>query len=418
MGRTALRRATVVLTAALVLTVTFSPSAHAADAGLTAAMLDTGDLPAGFTPDASLTGPLTSQRAQELGLNPGQTWAQDTWVRTWRAADGAEVIETAVDAGTGDHARAGAASGVSVLQEQGATRQPVTGFDVYGGYVGQYFELVLPLARGPYLFGLHVLAPGSSAGSAGRLMSEIGAAQVRKVPADTPDTAPASDAAGAAGAVVGALIGYLLLADGVGYLRNPLRRKLWRPRSRRVQPGAGPRRRRRCIGGRQAHLEDRRRAAGGPAGRPGPGGLRGRRVPGPLLVRVPGGRAGRRLGRRPVHPSRRSGPRQERRDHGRVAPDPGHRHADRGVVHDPVRPGGDRVLRPVSDPAAGSHRAEPAGMGPAGIGPAGMGPVRAGHDHRAEPGHGPGGDRSWACWSWARSSSGSPGGSARSTRAG
>ena len=157
-------------------------------------------------------------------------------MRTWRAADGAEVVETAVDAGTGDHARAGAASGVSVLQEQGATRQPVTGFDVYGGFVGRYFELVLPLARGPYLFGLHVLVPASSAGSAGRLMSELGAAQVRKVPADTPDTAPASDASGAAGAVVGALIGYLLLADGVGYLRNPLRRKLWRPRSRRVQP--------------------------------------------------------------------------------------------------------------------------------------------------------------------------------------
>ena len=69
-------------------------------------------------------------------------------------------------------------------------------------------------------------------------MSELGAAQVRKVPADTPDTArpPARDASGAAGAVIGALVGYLLLADGVGYLRNPLRRKLWRPRSRRVQP--------------------------------------------------------------------------------------------------------------------------------------------------------------------------------------
>jgi hypothetical protein len=33
-----------------------------------------------------------------------------------------------------------------------------------------------------------------------------------------------------------ALIGYLLLASGVGYLRNPLRRKPWRPRSRRVRP--------------------------------------------------------------------------------------------------------------------------------------------------------------------------------------
>ena len=239
MGRTALRRAIVVLTAALALTVAFSPGAHAADAGLTAAMLDTGDLPAGFTPDASLTGPLTGQRAQDLGLNPGQTWSPDTWVRTWRAADGSVVVETAVDAGTGDQARAGAASGVSVLQKQGATRQPVAGFDVYGGFVSQYFELVLLLARGPYLFGLHVLAPASSAGPTGKLMSELGAAQVRKVPADTPDTAPAapvSDAFAAAGAVTGALIGYLLLADGVGYLRNPLRRTLWRPRSRRDRP--------------------------------------------------------------------------------------------------------------------------------------------------------------------------------------
>jgi hypothetical protein len=239
MGRTALRRAIVVLSAALVLAVAFSPGAHAADAGLTAAMLDTGDLPAGFTPDVSLTGPLTGQRAQDLGLNPGQTWSPDTWVRTWRAAGGSVVVETAADAGTGEQARAGAASGVSVLQKQGATRQPVAGFDVYGGFVSQYFELVLLLARGPYLFGLHVLAPASSAGPAGNLMSELGAAQVRKVPADTPDTAPAapvSDAFAAAGAVTGALIGYLLLANGVGYLRNPLRRPLWRPRSRRVQP--------------------------------------------------------------------------------------------------------------------------------------------------------------------------------------
>jgi hypothetical protein len=236
MGRTALRRATVVLTAALALTVTFSPVAHAADAGLAAAMLDTGDLPAGFTPDASLTGPLTAQRARDLGLNPGQSWSRGTSVRTWLAADGAVVVEAAVDAGTGDHARAGAASGVSMLKEQGATRQPGAGFDAYGGFVGRYFELVLPLARGPYLFSLYVLVPASSAGSAGRLMSELGAAQVRKVPADTPDTARPSDAPAAAGAVAGALIGYLLLANGVGYLRNPLRRRPWRPRSRRVRP--------------------------------------------------------------------------------------------------------------------------------------------------------------------------------------
>jgi hypothetical protein len=240
MGRNALRRAIVVLTAALVLTITFPLGAHAADAGVTASMLDTGNLPAGFTPDASLTGPLTGQRAQDLGLNVAQTGSREAWlVRTWLGPGGAEVIETAVDAGTGDQARAGAASGVSVLQKQGATRQPVTGFDVYGGYVGQNFELVLPLARGPFLFGLHVLAPAASAGSAGQLMSELGAAQVRKVPADTPDTAaaaPARDAPAAAGVVTGALVGYLLLAGGVGYLRNPLRRKLWPPRSGRVRP--------------------------------------------------------------------------------------------------------------------------------------------------------------------------------------
>jgi len=242
MVRTALRQAIVVLAAALVLAVTFSSGALAADVGLTAAMLDTGDLPAGFTPDASLTGPLTGQRAQELGLSPNPTAPQDNWIRTWLGADGSEVIETAADTGTGDRARAGAASAVSLLQQQGATRQPVTGFDVYGGYVGRDFELVLPMARGPYLFGLRVLVPASSAGSAGGLMSALGAAQARKVPADTPDTALVIGPSGAAGAVVGVLVGYLLLADGVGYLRNPLRRKLRRPRSRRVRtepPGDG-----------------------------------------------------------------------------------------------------------------------------------------------------------------------------------
>src|SRR5215472_12559337 len=118
MGRALLRRAALALTAALVLTVTFSPVAHAADTGLTAVMLDTGDLPAGFTPDAALTGPLTGQRAQDLGPGLGQTGSEGTWVRTWLAADGAEVIETAVDTGTGDHARAGAASELSVLRSR------------------------------------------------------------------------------------------------------------------------------------------------------------------------------------------------------------------------------------------------------------------------------------------------------------
>src|SRR5262249_42685047 len=56
-------------------------------------------------------------------------------------------------------------------------------------------------------------------------------------------------------------------------------------------------------------------------------------------------------------------------------------------------PGGHRVFRPVSGPAAGSRRAEPAATGPAQAGPARTEPFRAGHDHGAEPGRAPGGDR-------------------------
>ena len=239
MSRASLRLATVVLAVVGVLIVTFSPAAHAAGGSLAAAMLDTGNLPAGFTPDASPTGPVNRQRAQELGLDPSPGES----VRTWLAPDGSEVIETAVDAGTRDHARAAAADDVSVLKEQGATRQPVAGLDVYGGYVQaggiQYFEDVLPLARGPYLFGLHVLVPASSAASAGRLISELGTAQARKVPADTPDTAPASEGLGVAGIVIGVLVGYLLLAGGVAYLRDPLRATPWRVRSRRERPEPG-----------------------------------------------------------------------------------------------------------------------------------------------------------------------------------
>src|SRR5262249_8798818 len=181
-----LRRAPAGRAAAGVLIVPCPPAAHAADGSLTAAMLDTGSLPGGFTPDASPTGPVNRQLAQELGLDPGP----GELVRTWLAPDGSEVIETAVDAGTRDHARAAATADVSVLKEEGAIRQPAAGFDVYGGYVQaggkQYFMDVLSLARGPYLFGLHVLVPASSAASAGRLISELGTAQARKVPADTP----------------------------------------------------------------------------------------------------------------------------------------------------------------------------------------------------------------------------------------
>ena len=247
MSRNSPRCAIAVLTSSLVLAVTFASSAGAAvradagDGSLATTMLDTGDLPASFRPDASLTGPLTGQRAQELGVDPGQAGPLDSWVRTWLASDGSEVIETATDTGTHGDAQAAVAYAVSTLTKEGATSQPVAGFTSYGGYVQlsgtRYFELVLPLARGPYTFSLHVLVPSASAAAAGPLMSRLAAVQVRRVPANAPDTAPASDAASVAGTVVGVFVGYLLLVDGVAYLRNPLRRKLWRARSRRVRPG-------------------------------------------------------------------------------------------------------------------------------------------------------------------------------------
>ena len=249
MSRTSPRCAIAVLASSLILAVTFASSAAAAvraDAGggsLATEMLDKGDLPASFQPDASLTGPLTGERAQELGVNPGQAGSLDTWVRTWQAPDRFEVVETAADTGTHSRAQEIVAAAVAMLTKQGAIRQPVAGFAVYGGYIQpsrtRYFVLVLPLARGPYAFSLHVVVPAASAAAAGPLMGRLAAAQVRRVPADTPDTAPASDASGVAGTVVGVFIGYLLLVDGVAYLRNPLRRKLWRARSRRVRPEQG-----------------------------------------------------------------------------------------------------------------------------------------------------------------------------------
>jgi len=251
MCRTTLRFAIAVFSASLVLAVTLASSAGAAvraDAGgdgLAATMLDTGDLPTGFQPDVSLTGPLTGQRAQDLGADPDRAGPQDSWVRTWRAPDGYAVIEMVTDTGTHGRAQEVAADTVTLLTKQGAIRQPVAGFAVYGRSIppSRIFVLVLPLALGPYAFALRVQVPPASAAAADRLMSRLAAAQVRRVPANTPDTAPASDAAQAAATVTGVLAGYLLMVDSVAYLRNPLRRKRFLGRSRRVQPkrsGYGP----------------------------------------------------------------------------------------------------------------------------------------------------------------------------------
>ena len=254
MSRNSMARAIIVMAAALVLAVTSSagaraaPTAGAGGGGLAAAMLDTGDLPAGFQPDASLTGPLDGERAQALGIDPSQLGSHDALVRAWLSPGRTEeVVETGADTWTGDDARAGVAASASDLLKQGAVRQPLPGparLDVYGAFVQgngtRLFVLVLPLARGPYVFGLRVYTAASSAGSTGSLMSAVAAAQMRKVPADTPDTvSPGNFAAGAAGGAVGVLFAYLLMVDGIAYGRNPLRRKRGQGRSTRPQAGPG-----------------------------------------------------------------------------------------------------------------------------------------------------------------------------------
>ncbi len=252
MSRTSIARAIIVIAAALVLAVAISAGARAAPragtggSGLAAAMLDPGDLPTGFQPDASMTGPLDGKRAQALGIDPSQFGAHDALVRAWFSPHTAEeVVETGVDAWTRDNAQAWAASVPSGLLRQGWVRQPLPGparLDAYGRRFTQVngtvlFVLGLPLARGPYDFGLRVYTP--SAASADNLMSALAAAQVRKVPANTPDTyPPGHDAAYAAGGAVGVLLGYLLMVDGIAYRRNPLRRK--RGQARSTRPRAGP----------------------------------------------------------------------------------------------------------------------------------------------------------------------------------
>jgi hypothetical protein len=247
MSRTSLRQAIIVIAASLVLAVMFSSVARAADApgsGVTAVMLDTGDLPAGFQPYASMTGPLDGQRARALDIDPGILGSRPAWVRAWLAAHRAEVIETVYDAGTRDVAQAAVTGSVARMVQQGATRQPLAGpvhataYGLSGQVSGtRLFVLLLPLSRGPYFFILRVYVPAPSAASAGSLMSQLAAAQIRKVPADTPDTAPGGNIAPeVSGGVVGVLIGYLLTVDGVAYLRNPLRRRLARSRRARSAP--------------------------------------------------------------------------------------------------------------------------------------------------------------------------------------
>ena len=85
MSRISMARAIVVIAAAVVLAVTISAGARTAlragvgAGGLAAAMLDTGDLTAGSQPDASLTGPLTSERARRSALTPASLAPTTPW---------------------------------------------------------------------------------------------------------------------------------------------------------------------------------------------------------------------------------------------------------------------------------------------------------------------------------------------------
>ena len=99
MRRTWLRRAIVIVTASVVLPVTFpfaaqaavsASAARAADPGadrLAAAMVQTDDLPAGFQPYVPLTGPLNAERAQVLAVDISQLGAEAKWVPPVRAED-------------------------------------------------------------------------------------------------------------------------------------------------------------------------------------------------------------------------------------------------------------------------------------------------------------------------------------------
>ena len=140
MRRTWLRRAIVIVTASVVLPVTFpfaaqaavsASAARAADPGadrLAAAMVQTDDLPAGFQPYAPLTGPLNAERAQVLAVDISQLGAEAKWVRTWLSPTlRDEVIELAVDAGNRDEAQAAVTSASAGLLKQGAARQMVPG---------------------------------------------------------------------------------------------------------------------------------------------------------------------------------------------------------------------------------------------------------------------------------------------------
>ena len=210
---------------------------------LAARMLDTADLPPGFRPYAPLTGPLTGRRAKLLGGVNGRFAALlHSWVRDWISVQtGEEVREEIFDAGTSGNARAAIPAFDSSVSARGLTERHIAahldGFrSSFRLNHAPYTGIIVPLARGPYFFVLTVLAPARSSSSAIHLVTDLVAAQSRKVPADTPDTGTSlsgfmPDPYNAAGVAIGALLAYLGIVSGIAYLRNPLRRARRRGRS-------------------------------------------------------------------------------------------------------------------------------------------------------------------------------------------
>ena len=208
-------------------------------------LLGRADLPAGFQPYTPLTGPLDAKRGQVVAIVANQYDLEHGWVRDWRSAStGQQVIEVVIDEGTREAAKADTASFDSAMLKSGRVREPISGpahlvsFRATVQLEGiDWLVLTLSMARGPYYFGLHVFAPVQSSASASLLMSKLAAAQWQKVPDNTPDTVPsnADIVAQAQGGVIGFLLAYFGIVNGIAYLRNPLRGARKRARSQLAQ---------------------------------------------------------------------------------------------------------------------------------------------------------------------------------------
>jgi hypothetical protein len=220
-------------------------AASTGEAGLASLLLGRANLPAGFQPYAPLTGPLDAKRGRVVAMIANRYDLKHGWVRDWRSAStGQQVIEVVIDEGTRATAQADVASFDSTMLKGGRVRQPIVGpahlvsFKAtirLGGI--DWLVLSLSMARGPYFFGLHIFAPVQSSTSASQLMSKLAAAQWQKVPGNTPDTAPsnADILAEAEGGIIGFVLLYFGIVNGIAYRRNPLRRARKRARSQLAQ---------------------------------------------------------------------------------------------------------------------------------------------------------------------------------------